>query len=423
MTPLHLEDDCVVLAGEHVLHVLNRRGAFDLKGRDIHRLHQRIGPFLGGTHDEATLLAALPPPHADAVRAYLARLREVGALRVVAPPPSPSRSASPSPVPVSGADELPTFPAGERRMSLRVADLSVHVSLDGWDEEAAREHAVSIAFVSPEEAGRVLVRARVRGWEGRWVCVAVDSADLPEDEVRRRAALARWLLRNELDARGAGSRVRAYRLDGASGTLERLVEVEGEAAWRTWEIPSALHLVRPAETEQLPLVVAEAAHPFFPLRLRGVGVSYGKVRDPLLRSAVARLLASDASPGDAPLVAPSAAGVWARAVERRAAARVGVEPPAWRETELLRDAERHPATRYLGRVMAIRASALPARVGRTPEGAWVYERGGRRGVSLLWAMALGELLLGEAWDEFHAPRLPGVEMPPAAWEHADFASP
>lgn len=81
MSKVRYEPESLILPAEGVLHVLNRRGIFDIRARNIHRLHETLSPHLDGSHDEAALLASVPAAQQPTIRHYLSKLREAGALR------------------------------------------------------------------------------------------------------------------------------------------------------------------------------------------------------------------------------------------------------------------------------------------------------------------------------------------------------
>lgn len=447
MPLLKLEDDCLVLPGHDAVHVLNRRGAFDLRGSDLHRLHERLHPFLRGDYGEDQLLAAVPAAQVEGVRAYLARLRQVGALRDAgaegtAAPEGPDPQGTPDPGAAAWGPALPAT-------SFRSGGATVHLSLLGFPEAdaAGGPETVRLGFTSPRQAGRLLLHPRLLG--GRSTVVVVDppeEAVLTADELARRAGYARWLLRNELDLAPAGPRARVFRLR-PDGTLERVAMLEPGAR----PVVEQLALVRFAEVEQVPLAVVHAAHPFFTTKMAAVGVTHRSAHQHLLRHWLARERLGDApgrgrfragpldgSPRGCPVdeafapdrlprmvVGGTLLELRVRAAEDAAERRAGeeVHPSAWEAVDLLREAATNPVTAYLANSLGERRAALAAQLRRTGDGLWLCQAGPHRGRSFFRAKAVAEVLLAAVRDAFHsAPVAPEHGEPVPALDFADFAS-
>lgn len=393
MTALRLLPGSLFLPGDGVLHVVTRRGSFDLRGKDVARLHVKLAPYLGGTHTEAELLGAVPPPLADAVRGYLDRLRGTGAL-LDAAPEGPGEAAA-------------ALGAGSPAATFQAGALRVHVSLGGPGK--MREGGLGLWFVSPREAGELLLRLRGRGDPyHRVTCVVADAPSTPR-ELERRAGYARWLLRTELDVLPDEPRFQLFRLDGATGALERAAAVELPGRSDLATLPDQLRLVRALEVDQLPLVAARAAHPFFDHEETACGLSFQAVRGHLLRAFLARAIV-----GPGAVVAPSRAAL-ELALAERAADR---EPRAlrFRRVDLLADGGASPAVAYLRGVLKLRRPRLAAREATGGDGLFVCESGRHRARSVLPDRARAEVLLAAAWDEFH-----GTEPPPPAIAHGEIA--
>jgi hypothetical protein len=391
MAPLLLADDCTVLPSEHVLHVINRRGAFDVKGRDVHRLHERLSPLLQGSHSEAQLLSGVPEPGAAALRAYLAAMREAGALRDAAPGEA--------------------APGGEPR---------VRLFLDGPLRRAVPHGAVHLCFATPREAGRLLLSlGRGRRLGGRLDCVVDESGDAGRRD--QRAAYARWLLRNAVDVPGPEGRVRVFRL-GEDGTLARVAEAR--AGVEPHLIPTQMGLVRFADVDQVPLVVATASHPFFPFELTACGLDYPTVREHLVRAFVVHALrgarpgtlTDPAGPDAAPVFAPTLPELRALLVER--AARNQARRAA--KVDLLSEPGDHASVRYLRDVLRLRFRALPGRASLGPDGVHRLRCGTDCATSVLCEKALAEILFAAVLREYY-PTLRGRKVL-LATSHRAFAS-
>lgn len=438
MPPLHLDEHCVVLPGDDVLHVFSRRGSFELKGKSIHRLHERLSPVLAGGFDEGELLARIPEAQRSAVQGYLSRLRSAGALR---PAPGLDQRGTEG---ILDPEPAALLGASAPRLAFRDgAGREVRVSLDG-PLFGGEPGGVRIAFAAPAEVGRMLMSS-LR--PGRLTCVCVDSDSDSDseagsdsgaeanarpapgaEELEMRAVYARWLLHGEA---GAGEdreadRVRVFRLHPDTGALERLAYVEEAGGPRGRLLLDQLGVVRLAEAEQLPLSVLTASHPFFAPSLTVLGTDAVALRHHLLRAFVGVCVLH---PGAAALpfyagelgaprrafrpvavgavrtaemaVAGSLLDLHLEAVERLAEARTFSEALRWREADLLREPAEHPAVTQLQESLRLRRRELPARVARGEGGLWIYAAEGQRARSFLRVRALAQALAAAVRDEFH----------------------
>jgi hypothetical protein len=426
MAPLRLADHSLVLPADGVLHVLGRRGVHDLKGRQVDRLHERLVPYLHGAVEEEELVRAVPAPQAAAVRSYLAGLREAGALADPAAEPPPAD-------PESVLAPLDALSPGCTRVRFRAGTRTAEVDIGGAAAPDSEAGVLRVCFVSTAQVRSVLLAPA--GPAGRTTYVVVeDGTAVEEGEAELRAAYARWLLRNELDVLPDRDRFRLFRLDSATGELERLALVEDEDVRRLRTLPEQLGVVRAAEVDQIPLVVATATHPLLDGRVTTFGTSVAAAQRHCLRAFLARVLLSRGA-GTTP-VTPLAgrlgeprrswvsASPWkpstklavaacrlelllelgARWAERRAEER-GV---SWQSTDLLRVRSSHPATTYLQEVLRMRLPALSGEIACGEEGVFLVRAGAHRGRSFVRSHALAEVLLRAAWEVFYGGcRVPG----------------
>jgi hypothetical protein len=439
---LRLVPECIVLPGNGVLHILTRRGAFDVKGKDAHLLNERLRPLLQGTHTEADLLEAVPPQLAPAIRSYLGRLRLMGVLREETFQDS-----------CTAAEAMHALGATSPVLAFRAGSLLVCVSLDG--PANTRRGDLHVCFVAPEQAAHALLRLGGPGRQpARLTCIVVDPAPGPptHDELGRRAEYARWLLRHELDVFPDRPRFQLFRLDPLTGTLDRMVSAEAEDGSDLSSVADQIGLVRALSgVDQLPLVVAEASHPLFAHSVVGYGLDFPRVHKHLLRGFLARALIRPGADSRcvfrsgvagarrrtyvqvrAPLeratratAAASFASLQLQLLEELADSRRAGHGAAWEEVDLLAgEADEHPTVAYLRSVLGLRMSVLPGRLATTPDGLFVCEAGARRVRSFIRTKAVAEVLLDVAWDEFYASSLPGGQRATALalCGHEEFAS-
>jgi len=411
--PLRLDDRSLILAQKDGLYVFNRRGAFDLRGKDIETLHARLVPHLQGTHGEEALLAAVPPAAAGPLRSYFDKLRQVGALRTDTEPAG--KAARP-------LDELgPTC----RRGRFAWRGHCVEISLDGPWPAPRTEGVARLEFLRPEDAGRWLWQLRAPGSGlGNQACVVETpvAETLSAEILRHRASYARWLLGSGLDVERR-ERALLFELEAQSGELRRRVVLDDdgpEHALRT--LPDQIEMLRSDGIDQLPLVVARAAHPFFAPEVRRIGLDKATVRKHLLGDFLMRVDRGAAEPGStAPLVAASRCELAILLLEREVEKRAAREELRWKEVDLLAQEEPHPEVRYLQSILRLRRSSLPTRRAVTRDGAVYFEHGPHRALSFVPARAVAEVLLDVTWELFYGSS--GGEVPLPALNLRSFAKP
>jgi hypothetical protein len=411
--PLQLDDRSLVLAQKDVLYVFNQRGACDLRGRNIEVLHARLSPYLQGTHGEEDLFAATSPEAAGPLRSYFDKLRQAGVLRTLARPDVEAPRA---------LDELgPDCPRDRFAWRGRC----VEISLDGpWPYPGNREIA-RLEFLRPEEAGSWLweLRAPGRGL-GNQACVVETPVTEPlsGEGLRRRAAYARWLLGSGFDVERQ-ERALLFELDTPSGELRRRVVLDGDGSehgLRT--LPDQLEMLSSDRIDQLPLVVARAAHPFFTPQVRRMGLDRATVRKHLLRDFLIQVDRGAAEPeSTVPLVAGSRCELAILLLEREAEQRTAREDLRWTEVDLLAHEEPNPEVRCLQSILRLRRRALPARRAVTRDGAVRIEHGPYHAFSFVPARAAAEVLLGVTWELFYG--APGGGAPRSALDLRTFAEP
>jgi hypothetical protein len=416
--PLHLDDRSLILAQKDVLYVFNRRGAFDLRGKDIEALHARLAPHLQGTQCEEALLAAVPPASAGPLLSYFDKLRQVGALRTATEPTGPAGDAT-----------LPLDELGPARWRGQFAwrEHCVEISLNGPWPAPRTERVARLEFLDPQDAGRWLCQLRAPGCGlGNQACVVETpvAETISAEVLRRRASYARWLLGSGFDVERR-ERALLFELDAQSGELRRRVVLDDDGpahALRT--LPDQIEILRSDGINQLPLVVARAAHPFFAPEVRRIGLDKATVRKHLLRDFLMQVDqgAAEPEPGStAPLVAGSRCELAILLLEREAERRAACEELRWTEVDLLAQEELHPEIRYLQSILRLRQRALPARRAVTHDGAVSFELGSHHALSFVPARAVAEILLGVTWELFYGPS--GGEAPRPALDLRSFAEP
>lgn len=444
---LQLDGHSLILPRPGVLYVFGRRGAFDLRGKNVEALHARIAPHLQGTHSEDALLAAVPPANAGALRAYLARLRQAGVLRTLAPPEKPGET-----LPASALG--PGAPRG--RFLWR--GQAVEVSLDG-PLAGPRPAGASLEFLRPGEAGDwLLALGAPRNPPGCRLCVVEEPAleNLSVADLKRRADYARWLLGAGTDLSAdpeRGESARVYELSAATGELRRLAEIGRDRPEHSLAtLPQQVGLIRGDDVAQLPLSVVAASHRFFAPAARHAGLDHATVSGQALRDFLVRADLAEAAqqggrvaffrgePGsslarglrlDLPVSAVLGLPVAATREEletvllERLSAHLAEEGttsvPETAEVDLLASSGGSPAVRCLREILRPRLGRLPARWTETAEGAAIVQAAGHRAVSFAPEKAVAEVLLAVVWDRFYGLAGAGGEAPRPALGYGGLA--
>lgn len=423
MATLRLANHSLVLPADGVLHVFGRRGVHDLKGRQVDRLHERLAPHLHGTVSEDELVRAVPTPQAAAVRSYLEGLREAGALADPAGPPLAD--------PESVLAPLDALGPGCTRVRFRAGNWTAEVDIGGAAARAPEAGVLRVCFVTAAQARGVLLAPT--GPAARTTYVVVEGGTtLEESEAEVRVAYARWLLRNELDVLPDRDRFRLFRLDSATGELERLALVEDEDVRQLRTLPEQLRVVRAAEVDQIPLVVTTATHRLLGGCVTGFGTSAAAAQRHCLRVFLAHVLRSPGA-GTVPMVPLAGrlgeprrswvpASAWKPSMRLTVAAcrlelllELGAQwaerrssGVSWRSADLLRVPSSHPATAYLQEVLRMRLPALPGEMACGDEGVFLVRAAAHRGCSFVRSHALAEVLLRATWEVFYGGcRVPG----------------
>jgi hypothetical protein len=274
---LTLDPGARIIASGDGLHLLHRRGPFELRGKGLEDLHERLAPALDGRWTRAQVLAAAGG-HASDVGRYLDGLRESGALREGVP-----TQALPAgfPAPCAGVQHL------------TIGRARVAVTLSG--DESRDSGALRLSFAPRATvARRFLELEELRSGPGRiWIecddgvrhdglhdhglhddepldekpCDCEPCDDPRDEELDRRAAIARHLLAIEL-GRGHEGRLSIFRLASDRCVLQRLA-VAARPSMPLDTLPTQLALVQMLDRPQLPLVTMAVDLPG--LGRRGIG--------------------------------------------------------------------------------------------------------------------------------------------------------
>lgn len=359
MKTVSFEPHSLILAAEDVLYVLTRRGISTIQAKNIDRVHDRLKGYLNGKHDRESLLESVPATQRSTLEKYLTKLQETGALRSV--------------------DED--------------GDKPVFVSLDGSEPSPQEGHDAYLFFITPAAARSILLN--LEPWKKhakRIVCVV--ASDTVGVDCRKQ--YAKWLLLNFTAFHEQQFCFQLYQFDEAQEQLTKLLEIKDTKDVDLHSIPRQLNVVTVADVDQLPLVVAEAAHPFFTHKLSMVGLSYDDTYEQLINEFCARELL-DGDLEKQPL-AHSRLHVRFGLLELYAERQTTPDEVTYESVDLLHEKSSHEDVNYLQDVLCLRISSLPARLSTTKTNLFCYESNGRRAASFIREKALRDVLLFLTWD-------------------------
>jgi hypothetical protein len=389
---LSLAPDNWIVSTDAQLYVLNRRGVFTFRSKHIGRLHQALEQHLNGTLTEQSLLASVQAAQAPAVRSYLQKLREAGALTGDSFESREDGAVTlemlRNVLPLAGrhGPVCATVVAGRRR---------IFVALRGPLRRSPGKYTSQIVFCSAEEIRKKLLALSHRRMHSHAITYVVDADDT---ELEQRLATAHWLLNLEPLAAPEHSWFQVYMRPGQGLTLEKVLRIRDFLRSEGNSIADRLQLIAPADVDQIPLVCLEAKHALFAVSAVRFGLDDRAVRAELLREFVVR-----ASLGDSVLGGPVAGSLLAlRAKALEAWAREHAVPRAApTEVDLLTEEYSHPDLKYLQSVLRLRRATIPATTFVSPEGFYVYRQGGASSASFLQWRAVRDLLLSVAWSLFY----------------------
>lgn len=440
MKIVSFEPDSLILPDEGVLYVINPRGVCNVRSRNISKIHEALKPHIEAMPSLETLLGSVVASQRATIEKYLTTLHEAGAIRF-------HESGTAETEQLTSNQFLRPEDLGSdcRRASISIGDRRVFVSLDGVPRSIGGEHDVCIFFLRPDRVGReILSLGRARKIRATIVYVVVKPADPTNvnpsvTELERRGMYARWLLLRAANLPKGYGRVLIYTLDESTGTLALDFDHEISKPSDLRIVPQRLNLVKAADVDQVPLVVATVSHPFFQMSLTRVGLRYHEVCEELVSEFIVRTAslgpAGQASAtafveligGDSP--DRNVRRISARAVDIKnscfagsllhlrvgllelyAAERVRASNLLLKQDlDLLKEPASDPDVMCLVEALGLRASSLPARLLTTTEGLFIYECLGRRSCAFIQLKALRDILIALVRDTFYANELPQPE--------------
>jgi hypothetical protein len=427
MASIRYDRYTVMIPSTNALYIVNHKGTFTIRARDIDRLHSALVPFLSGGIEESALLESVGSNQRRMVETYLHELQEIQAL-------GSTQEEKTHTLPSTG--RTPDMLGPRLRAGLvDIGDQQVFVSLDGSSAVASPSDS-RLLFVSFAEAGRHLLE-----WDrepGSLVLVAVkDNTNFISDaHIERRLAYARWILHNDnVVSRQPALRVFVLQDDG---TMVRSVSLEASSPGALRELPHRLKLIQPVDVDQVPLAVATLDHPFFSIVKSAATMHFKEASGYLLNSFAIELASvgqlsfraskygftpkeqfirgpSTSDRGSAPLVtwpiARSSAELIISLLETYADGCRGSGPvPLGTELDLFSYDCNSPEITYFVRVLRRGVCRLIVTLSKTEEGLFICTNGKLRTRSFLPNKAIRDLLVELVWKMFYEDKY-GIEDP------------
>lgn len=433
---LWLDPNTVIVPAKGWLHVLNRTGLTKIQADQIDEVHKKLKPYLDGTRREDELFSAVAAEKRSVLEKYFAAMTKAGALHRGESLPETTRMTVQEPDHHQTASTLLIGLSGKR----------VFVSLDGEDLPAdAGNHGYDacLVFVSPKQMNtqwKNIWRAHKNGphllyvIEERKPEVPVNQAD-----VAARKQYAAWLIGCSRIDLWQSRTFRLYTLHKNRSVLAPVFQArfsQDNPDGKTLVAGITPDLITMTDHNQIPLVIAKAAVPFFPVTVTGYGLDYNLLSEELGREFMVQAALACENPtvpciielkhcerSRAALgrtrVDRNQAATWpvagsllhlrVRALEQfcrdlyRSAGQVGAH-----EIDLLQFAGKHPQIALLANMLRTRLHTLPGSIWTTDYGLYVCQSGNHLAYSLIEAKAIRDVLLAVAKDEFYGESLSGI---------------
>jgi hypothetical protein len=415
---LRLAPSTAILAAPGWLYVLSRRGLARIQAEGVDKIHEKVGIYLDGSHDEEELLHAVPAGHRSALQKYLDALRRAGAIQRESAIESNGHTSGEQLPPLGkediGLDGIYHFSTEDQR--------NILVSLNGKVPVQENEYFAWVLFVTPEQMAD--------GWKAIWrlkrrrphiFCVVVLGMTAT---IEHRTMYARWLA-------GCGGiqdwkdcRARIYQLNSGEPTLSLIFEMEARPGSR--EQLAKANFVSPTSDPQLPLVVATAVLPFWRESITRFGLDYDRLSRELESQLVMRVtLVSDAVDGRVALlsaeearkrfsrahvnlnqalrwpVASSLLSARARALEHLLKGMSTPDSLQDKTVDFLQVCKNHLQVNYLSRILTLRVRELVGTVRQCSNGLFICQYQQHCSYSLVESKAVRDVLLMAARRLFY----------------------
>ena len=430
---LWLDPNTVILPSSGWLHVLNRRGLTKIQAEHIDEVHEKLKPYLDGDYLESELFSAVPAGKHSVLEKYFTAMSQAGALH--------RGSAAPE----NAALTIEEDQAGHSLL-IRWNGKTVFVSFNGKDpisDVGNPPYDACLLFVTPEQMEVQWKRIWRAHKNGPHLLYVIEETEPIRSVIDARKKYAAWLVGcSRIDSWDCRS-IHIYKLDSASSTVTSIFQAglfpRGEAA-KTGSIRFTSDVVKVSDHEQIPLVIAKAALPFYPNSVAAFGLRYDLLADELARKfMVQATLDSEAANGRMPCITECKSWERPRAELRRT--RVAPEEAAtWpvagsllhlrvrtlehfcrklcdsggngrtHEMDLTQSADKHLQVAYLAGVLRPRLQALPAHMQVMDCGLYVCQSGKHQAYSLVEAKAIRDVLLSLAREEFYRETLGEIEI-------------
>lgn len=428
---LWLDPNTVILPSSGWLHVLNRRGLTKIQAEHIDEVHEKLKPYLDGAYLESELFSAVAAEKHSVLEKYFTAMSQAGALhRGPATPENATLTIEED----QGGDSL----------LIRWNGKTVFVSLNRKDptpDGDNHSYDACLLFVTPEQMEaqwKRIWRARESGPHFLYV---IQEAEPNRSVIDARKKYAAWLIGcSRIDSWDCRS-IHIYKLDSASSTLTSVFQAglfsRGEAA-KTGSVRFTSDVVKVSDHEQIPLVVAKAAIPFYPHSVAAIGLRYDLLADELARKFIVQAtLGSEAADRQVSCITEFKSWEQPRAELRRT--RITSEEAAtwpvagsllhlrvralehlcWklcdsdtgktREIDLLQSSDKHPQIAYLAGVLQARRHAFPVQMRVMNCGLYLCQSGKHQAYSLIEAKAIRDVLLSLTREEFYPETLSKIQ--------------
>ena len=430
---LWLDPNTVIVPARGWLHVLNRTGLTKIQAHQIEEIHEKLKLYLDGTFGEDELFSAVPAEKRSILEKYFSAMTQAGALHRGEAQPENTRMT------IQEADHH------QKSLLISVNGKRAFVSLNGEDlhADAGNGYDACLFFLSPEQMSTQWKHIWRAHKNGPHLIYVIDEgkpeAPVNQADVIARKQYAAWLIGCLKIDLWQNRTFRLYTLGRGRSALALAFQArfsQDNQDGKTRAAGITPDLITVTDHNQIPLVIAKAVVPFFPVSVAGCGLGYNLLSEELgkefmvqaalaceshtvpcitevkhcerNRTAIGRTRVDRNQMATWP-VAGSLLHLRVRALEQFCrdlshSDRQG----GTHEIDLLQFADKHPQIALLANMLRTRLPTVPGSIQTTDHGLHFCQSGNHQAHSLIEAKAIRDVLLAVAKDEFYGESLSGI---------------
>lgn len=281
MSKLRIDTSAIVAPESDCLYVHSRKGDFELKGKQIGLLYQKLTPALDGRFSKKEILSAVPQTHHKLFADCLQRLEDSGVVALI-----------PQPASFTGIPAQ-LFSEQQLHFDLETETRKIRVHLGVPQPTPKPPGNCAIFICEKSDVGRLLISRFYRRFKQIVLYLLVVSSD-DISRLRETGRLSAGLLNN---LRQIVNRLQNLPFSGGQVVVFRpkngFLKSEVHFSVRDMvngNMQERLNLIRPLSIDQIPLIGVAAKSLFWKFEFRHFGFSYPEVQKTLLRRYQAKAL-------------------------------------------------------------------------------------------------------------------------------------